>query len=424
MTRASSAASPPAVPVPRAAWRSLIACSGLAALLQIDGTLVTVALPDVGRDLGVEPHPLSWVITAYFLTYAVFLLPGGRLVDRFGTRRIALAGLVVFAAGALLGAVAPGFGVLVASRVLQGVGAGLASPAALAGAVGGFPLERRGTALGIWGAASGIANIAGPLLGGLLTFGLGWRACWWALLPLAAVSAFAVVRLVPATGRVAGPAAPAGVFRQRVVVASVAAGGLTFLVMIGSFFVIEQYLQRSAGYSALLAATAPIVVALFIGAVGPVAGRLIDARGERPVALGAFLVAGAGLAWYGLTDTPLHGPAALPLAVLLGIGLGPLFAGVSRAALNAVPQAAHGRVSSLISAGRLLGAGLGAVLSGYALRGGAGADDVRQALAFGAGLCLLVGLPLAAALGGARPAAEPDTRTPAGSPPGSAAGAG
>ncbi|MEU7873916.1 MFS transporter [Dactylosporangium sp. NPDC049140] len=384
--------------VPRGAWRTLAACSGLAALLQVDGTLVAVALPDVGRSLHTAPQPLGWVITVYFLAFAVVLLPGGRLVDRFGGRTAALAGLALFAAGALLGALAPGFAVLVVSRAVQGAGAGLASPAALSGAVSGFPPERRGTALGIWGAASGVANIAGPLLGGLLTTGLGWRAAWWALLPLAAAAAVAVARLVPGGPPGSGPEPPAGVLRRPAVLVAVAAAGLSFLVMIGVFFIIEQYLQDAAGYSPLLAAAAPMVIAVCIGAVGPFAGRLIDARGERPVMIAAFAVAGAGLAWYGLTDTPLHGPAALPLAVALGLGLGPLFAGVSRAGLNAVPQRAHGRVAALISAGRLLGAGLGAALAGVAIRDGAGAAEVRTALVCGAALCLLAGVPLAALL--------------------------
>ncbi|MER7279183.1 MFS transporter [Dactylosporangium sp. NPDC000244] len=391
--------------VPRGAWRTLAACSGLAALLQIDGTLVTVALPDVGRSLHTAPQPLGWVITVYFLAFALLLLPGGRLVDRFGGRRAALAGLALFAAGALLGALAPSFTVLVASRALQGMGAGLASPAALSGAVSGFPPERRGTALGIWGAASGVANIAGPLLGGLLTTAFGWRAAWWALLPLAAAAAVAVARLVPGRVPDAGAEPAAGVLRRRAVLVAVAAAGLSFLVMIGVFFVIEQYLQESAGYSPLLAAAAPMAIAVCVGAVGPVAGRLIDARGERPVLLGGFAVAGAGLGCYGLTNAPLHGLGALPLAVLLGLGLGPLFAGVSRAGLNAVPQRHHGRVSALISAGRLLGAGLGAALAGVALRDGADAEDVRTALTSGAALCLLAGVPLAGWLRG-RPEAE------------------
>ena len=97
-------------------------------------------------------------------------------------------GLAVFAVGAALGAVVSSLGFLIATRVLQGAGAGLVSPAALAGAVSGFPPERRGSALGIWGASAGVANLVGPLLGGLLTVAFGWRAAWWALVPLALAS--------------------------------------------------------------------------------------------------------------------------------------------------------------------------------------------------------------------------------------------
>lgn len=394
--------------VPRSAWRSLFACSGLAALLQIDGTLVTVALPHVGTALGVRAGELSWVVTAYFVTYAVCLLPSGRLVDRFGSRPVALTGLVIFGAAALWGAVAGTFAVLVLSRVLQGVGAGLASPAALAGAISGFPPQRRGTALGVWAAASGVANIVGPLLGGLLTAALGWRATWWALAPLAVAAGIAVAGLVPADRPGTRLTRTSGLLGRRVVVASVAGAALTFLVLIGSFFIMEQHLQRSAGYSPLLAAAAPAIVAVFIGAAGPPAGRLIDAYGERPVSAAGFLVAGIGLAGYGLTRAPLHGPAAIPLAVLLGIGLGPLFPSVSRAALNAVPPGAQGRVSAALSAGRLLGAAAGAGLSGLALRGGTDAAHVRPALVIGAALCGLVGLPLAAALAPARQRHSPE----------------
>src|SRR6202044_931252 len=98
---------------------------------------------------------------------------------------------------AALGAVVSSLTLLCLTRVLQGVGAGLVSPAALAGAVSGFPPERRGAALGIWGASAGMSNLIGPLLGGLLTVAFGWRADWWALIPLAAAAAIGVARLVP-----------------------------------------------------------------------------------------------------------------------------------------------------------------------------------------------------------------------------------
>ena len=134
---------------PREAWTRLAACTAAAALLQLDGTLITVALPSVARGLGVASASTSIVLAAYFTGYAVTLLPAGALVDRFGARQVALFGLVVFATGAAAGALASTLVVLTATRVIQGVGAGLVSPAALAGAVSGFPAERRGTALGV-----------------------------------------------------------------------------------------------------------------------------------------------------------------------------------------------------------------------------------------------------------------------------------
>ena len=172
--------------ISREAWARLAACTGAAALLQLDGTLITVALPTVAHGLKVSSASTAAILSAYFGAYAIVLLPAGALVDRFGARRLALCGLAVFAVGAGAGALVSSIGALIATRVVQGAGAGLVSPAALAGAVSGFPPERRGSALGIWGASAGISNLLGPLLGGLLTVGLGWRANWWALVPAGA----------------------------------------------------------------------------------------------------------------------------------------------------------------------------------------------------------------------------------------------
>ncbi len=178
--------------IPREAWIRLAACTAAAALLQLDGTVITVALPSVAHDLHVANSATSLVLSAYFVAYAVMLFPGGRLVDRLGVRPVALFGLGIFALGAGLGALVSSLSLLCLTRVVQGVGAGLVSPAALAGAVSGFPPERRGSALGIWGASAGMANLIGPLLGGLLTVAFGWRAAWWALVPLALAAAWGV----------------------------------------------------------------------------------------------------------------------------------------------------------------------------------------------------------------------------------------
>ena len=381
-------------PVAHDAWIRLGACAAAAALLQMDGTIVTVALPSVGRELSASSHELSWVLTAYFLSYGIMLFPGGSLVDRLGSRVVGLSGLAVFAAGAAFGALAGSFGALVASRLVQGVGAGLVSPASLAGAVSGFPPERRGSALGLWGASSGMANLVGPVVGGLLTVAIDWRACWWFFVPASAAVAWGVRRFVPHEVH-ADETPETGGLRQRVVAAAALVAALTFVVMIGAFYLAQQYLQISAGYSALGAAAALTLIALLVGVAAPLAGRLADARGEGPTLIFGFGLTALGLVLLGIPGAPLDGWGALPLLIPFGLGVGLLFVPASRAALNAVPQAKHGRVSSLLSTSRLLGAALGSGLAGAALSGGVTAEHVRIALLTAAGICLLLGFPAA-----------------------------
>jgi MFS family permease len=398
-------------PTSREAWLRLAACAGAAALLQMDGTIVTVALPSVGDELGADSHALSYVLTAYFVAYAVALFPGGVLVDRIGSRTVALAGLAIFAAGALVGALAGSLGVLVVSRIVQGVGAGLVSPASLAGAVSGFTPERRGAALGIWGASSGVANLIGPVVGGLLTIAIDWRACWWFLIPAAGAAALALARLVPREVHADESPDTRGL-RQRVVAAGALVAALTFAVMIGAFYLGQQYLQDAAGYSALGAAAALTLIALLVVLAAPLAGRFTDRRGESQTAALGFVLVAVALGVLAVPGVPLEGPGALPALVPFGTGLGLLFVPASRAPLNAVPQAKHGRVSSLLSVSRLLGAGLGAVAAGAALSGGVSDDHLRIALGVGAGLCLVVGLPAAAELSGRSIASKLDGRRP------------
>jgi predicted MFS family arabinose efflux permease len=249
------------------------------------------------------------------------------------------------------------------------------------------------------------------LLGGLLTVTLGWRADWWALLPLTAVAAVAVSRAVPASihpapGVSPGPDRPLAVpGANRIVAAATLIAGLTFAVMIGAFYIAEQYLQRTAHFSALGASSALVIVALLVGGAAPLAGRLVDSRGERPTILLGFLGAGVGLLVLGIPGVPLsHLVTIIPL-IPVGLGLGMLFVPVSRAALNATPDASHGRTSALLSVGRLLGAAVGAGLAGVALSGALTADVVHHTLLIAAGVCLVIGLPAALCLRGSAPAA-------------------
>lgn len=366
--------------------------------MQLDGTLITVALPSVAHGLKVSSASTAIVLSAYFGAYAIVLLPGGELVDRFGARRLALVGLGLFALGAGLGAVISSIGALVVTRVIQGVGAGLVSPAALAGAVSGFPPERRGSALGIWGASAGVSNLVGPLLGGVLTVWLGWRADWWALVPLALLAAVAIARQMPATLH----AEEAGLRESRVnkvVLAATLVAALTFAVMIGCFYLASQYLQQSAGYSALGASAALVIVALLVGAAAPLAGRLVDEHGERMPAVLGFVLAAGGLAVLAIPGLPLDNLVTILPLIPVGLGLGMLFVPTSRAALNATPRASHGRTSAILSVGRLLGAGIGAGLGGLVLAGGTDASTVHEAMLLACILCVLVGIPASTRLG-------------------------
>jgi MFS transporter, DHA2 family, methylenomycin A resistance protein len=378
-------------PVSREAWTRLAACTAAAALLQLDGTLITVALPTVAHGLHVKGSSTSVVLSAYFTAYALLLLPGGELVDRLGPRRVALAGLAVFGVGAAAGALASSFTMLIVARVIQGAGAGLVSPAALAGAVSGFPPERRGSALGIWGASAGMSNLLGPLLGGLLTVAFGWRADWWALIPLTLAAALGIARLVPSVLQADDEGGNPTL--NRVVFAATLIAALTFAVMIGAFYIAEQYLQRVAGFSALGASGALVLVALLVGAAAPLAGKLVDRYGEQLPTLLGFVGAGLGLAVLGIPGVSLDSPITILPLIPVGLGLGMLFVPTSRAALNASPQASHGRTSAILSVGRLLGAAVGAGLAGVALEGVLTAATVHHALLLGAALCLVIGIP-------------------------------
>ena len=391
--------------LPRSAWTRLAACTGAAALLQLDGTLITVALPSVSHSLGVAEGSTASVLSAYFAAYAIVLLPAGALVDRYGARRLALIGLGVFALGAGAGALVNDFGLLVFTRVIQGVGAGLVSPAALAAAVSGFPPERRGSALGIWGASAGVANLVGPLLGGLLTVAFGWRAAWWALVPMTIAAAWGIERQVPRSLHAEKATGRRPLLNPTVLTATLIAG-LTFAVMIGSFFLAEQYLQHSAGFSALGASAALVLVAVLVGVGAPLAGRLVDRHGERLPAVLGFTATGLGLALLGIPGVPLHTVVTILPLIPVGLGLGMLFVPTSRAALNATPSAFHGRTSAVLSVGRLLGAAVGGALGGVAIAGGASASTVHDSLLVACAICLLLGVPASLLLGSGAPLAS------------------
>ena len=189
------------------------------------------------------------------------------------------------------------------------------------------------------------------------------------------------------------------------VLAATLIAALTFAIMIGSFYIAEQYLQRAAGFSALGASGALVLVALLVGAAAPLAGRLADERGERLPALLGFLAAGVGLVILGIPGVTLDSLVTILPLIPVGIGLGMLFVPTSRAALNASPLASHGRTSAVLSVGRLLGAGIGASLAGLAISHAIDASTVHHALLVGAALCFFVAIPACVLLGARQRAA-------------------
>jgi MFS family permease len=174
---------------------------------------------------------------------------------------------------------------------------------------------------------------------------------------------------------------------------------LTFAIMIGSFYLAEQYLQRAVGFSALGASAVLVIVALLVAGAAPIAGGLVDGHGERLPAVAGFVAAAAGLLALGIPGVPLHSPVTILPLLPVGLGLGMLFVPTSRAALNATPLASHGRTSALLSVGRLLGAAVGAGLAGIALASGVNSSTVHAALLVACAACLILGVPAASRLG-------------------------
>lgn len=364
----------------RAGRTALTAAIGASAMAMLDATVVNVALPHIGRDFGVGVADLQWVLTGYLLALASLILLGGALGDRYGRRRVFLVGTVWFAAASLLCGLAPGIEILVAARVLQGVGGALLTPGSLAIIQASFRERDRAPAVGAWSGLSGIAGALGPFVGGVLVDGPGWRWAFLVNVPVAALVVACTVRAIPesrdpdrprldvvgagiavvalaastwaltesgpkgwsdpsvvgalvvAVGAGVGfvvrmlrsrhPLVPPSLFADRTFTVTNAATFLLYGALGVTFFVVAYELQVAAGWSALAAGIALLPVTLLMLVLSAWSGALAQRIGPR-----IQLTVGPLLAAAGLVLLTRIGPDAnwirdvLPGALVFGAGL-------------------------------------------------------------------------------------------------------
>ncbi|MFJ5774465.1 MFS transporter [Streptomyces sp. NPDC093094] len=407
----------------RRRWTVLAVCCLSMFLVGLDTTIVNVGLPAIGRGLDAGMHGLEWIVDAYVLVLAGLLISSGALADRFGRRRVFQCGLAVFGAASLICALAPSAGVLVAARALQGAGASMLSPVALAIVVNAMPdPKERAQAIGVWASVFGLSMAAGPVTGGALLAGLDWRALFWINVPVVAAALLLSAVFVPEsraprvrrldlpgqallTMVLAGvvgvliegprigwtsPEALAGYTWAAVATAGfvwvesrrreplmdlrlfgrpafrgAVVGAVAVFVALNTALLLNTlYLQHTREWTPLAAGAATLPLAVGATVCAPWSGRMVGRAGPRlPLLLaGGFITAG-GLCMVRLTP---HTSVLLLLAAysLIGIGFGFANAPLTDTAVNGLPLARAGVAGAITSTARQLGSALGIALAG------------------------------------------------------------
>ena len=380
--------------------------SGLAFL---DGTVVNVALPEIGRDLGASTAALQWILNGYLLTLASLILLGGSLGDRYGRRRIFVYGIGLFTAASLLCAVAPTAEFLIAARLLQGIGGALLTPGSLAMIEASFVPGDRARAIGAWSGLGGVAAAIGPLLGGYLIEAVSWRAIFLINLPIGAFVIATALRHVPetrdpmATGRLDLPGAilaalglagttyalieaPEGGASPLILFAGIggvaalvaflvaerrspnpmmpldifaskqfsAANVVTFVVYTalgGVFFLLVSFLQISLGYSPIEAGAASLPVTALLLLLSARSGALAQRIGPRiPLTLGPLVIAAGLLLMSGIEPGDSYVGGVLPSVTVFGLGLALVVAPVTATVLAAADVRHSGIASGINNA--------------------------------------------------------------------------
>ncbi|MEO8753972.1 MAG: MFS transporter [Casimicrobiaceae bacterium] len=417
-TTISAGPAPATLPPVRQNVVLAVCCMSLL-LVSMDATIVNVALPDIRRDLRASLSGLQWVLDAYTIVMASFLILGGSTADRYGRRRVFQVGIAVFMLGSLACSLAVGEGTLVAGRVVQALGASMMNPVAMSIIVHTFVEPKaRARAIGVWAGVAGLAMALGPLAGGVLTQTLGWHSIFWINVPICLLALGLTAQYVPESrapkARRPDPVGQALLLiglaslvfaviesgRGWIAIAAAASAVLAFTALIlyekrrhepmldlrffhsvpfsaatiivvcmfaaiGGFLLLNSlYLQDVRGLSALHAGMAILPMAVAVTVVSPLSGRLVATHGARPSLLvsGTMLAVSAAMLAQLEANTPLV--ELLTAYALFGVGFGMVNAPVTFAAVSGMPRAQAGIASAVASTSRQVGVAVGVALAG------------------------------------------------------------
>ncbi|MGA7396209.1 MAG: MFS transporter [Solirubrobacterales bacterium] len=414
--------------MPKDKLKILLLLAAAQFLVVLDASITNVALPSIGSALDFTQGNLPWVVNAYILTFGGFLLLGGRMADLLGRRKVFMGGLVLFAIASLTAGLAQNEGMLIVSRAVQGLGAALLSPAALAIVTATFAEgKERNSALGVWGAVAGAGGAVGVLLGGILTQYLSWRWVFLVNVPVVLLVLPLVLRVIPESrsdeghrdfdlpgavtvtaglsllvyalinasevgwtagetllmgvgafvllgvfvlieSRAAHPLVPFGIFGSRTRNGSYIVGLMLAAALFSMFFFVSLYMQQVLGWSAIKAGLAylPLSVAIILGA--GVGSGMANRIGFKPVLTAGMAFTAIGLLWF--TQISVDGTYlndVLGPSVVAGLGLGLAFPGATVGGTSAVRQDEVGLASGLVNSTQQIGGALGlAVLASVA----------------------------------------------------------
>jgi EmrB/QacA subfamily drug resistance transporter len=391
-------------------------------MVVLDATITNIALPNIQTDLGVSDANLAWIVNSYALAFGGLLLLGGRAGDLFGRRRMFQAGITVFTLASLLGGLAPNEELLIAARILQGIGAALAAPSALALITTTFPEGKpRNTAMGVYAAMAGIGATVGLLLGGVLTDVLDWRWVFFVNIPIGLfvlVGTRALVEAERHRGRLDVPGAITGTGGLIALVYGITRGGehgwtdrltlTTFVLaaallvaflfhqaraehpmmplrlfkdrnragsyatmlfigagMFATFYFLTLYMQLILGYSPVKTGFAYMPISIGMGVAATLSSKLVAHVAPRVIAGPGLLVAAVGMLWFSaLTPSSSYAGHLMPAMLVTGLGLGTGFVPMTLGAVSGVAHQDTGIASALLNTAQQIGGALGlAVLS-------------------------------------------------------------